>query len=126
MINCIRWLEAARLTRAGQLIEATEFLQRLLRGETPGPASGTFRDTVNAPDAGASGIVEVRPRTAGAQGPQPSGRKTWTWRRSTGRAEGAAQPQMPEVLRSLPRAGQPDRSGDGNSWAAGAISGASA
>ena len=30
-------LEAARLTRAGQLIEATEFLQRLLRGETPAP-----------------------------------------------------------------------------------------
>ncbi len=39
-------LEATRLTRAGQLIEATEFLQRLLRGEEPGPASGAFRGTV--------------------------------------------------------------------------------
>jgi poly(hydroxyalkanoate) depolymerase family esterase len=94
-------LEAARLTRAGQLIEATEFLQRLLRGETPGPASGTFRGTVNDPGAGASGIVEGAPRRAEARGPQPSGRKTWTWRRSTGRAEGAAQPQMPEVLHAF-------------------------
>ncbi|MGA7325484.1 MAG: PHB depolymerase family esterase [Rhodomicrobium sp.] len=94
-------LAAARLTRAGQLIEATEFLQRLLRGETPGPASGTFRGTVNGPGAGASGIVEGAPRRAEAHGPQPSGRKTWTWRRSTGRAEGAAQPQIPEVLRAF-------------------------
>ncbi len=80
-------LEATRLTRAGQLIEATEFLQRLLRGEAPG--------------AGASGIIEVAPRTAEAQGPQPSGRKTWTRRWSTGWAEGAARPHMPEVLRSF-------------------------
>ncbi len=94
-------LEATRLTRAGQLIEATEFLQRLLRGEAPGPTSGAFRDTVNAPGAGASRIVEVAPRTAEAPGPQPSGRKTWTRRQSTGRAEGAAQPHMPQVLRSF-------------------------
>jgi poly(hydroxyalkanoate) depolymerase family esterase len=94
-------LEAARLTRAGQLIEATEFLQRLLRSETPGAASGTFRDTVNAPGAGASESVEGAPRTAEAQGRQPSGLKTWSWRRSAGSAEGAPRPQMPEVLRAL-------------------------
>jgi poly(hydroxyalkanoate) depolymerase family esterase len=94
-------LEAARLTRAGQLIEATGFLQRLLRGETPGAASSTFRDTVNAPGAAASESVEGAPRTAEAQGSQPSGPTAWSWRRSTGGAEGAAQPQMPEGLRSF-------------------------
>jgi poly(hydroxyalkanoate) depolymerase family esterase len=40
-------LEATRLTRAGQLADATAFLQRLLRGETPHDTFGTGR----APDA---------------------------------------------------------------------------
>jgi poly(hydroxyalkanoate) depolymerase family esterase len=94
-------VEAARLTRAGRLIEATEFLQRALRGEEPGAASGAFGGAVNTPDAGASGIAEGAPPTAGAQGRQPSARKTCTWKRSAGRAEGAPQPHTPEVLRSF-------------------------
>ena len=36
--------EATRLTRAGQLVEATALLQRMLRGESaPEPSSGTVR-----------------------------------------------------------------------------------
>ena len=39
--------EATRLTRAGQLVEATALLQRMLRGDSaPGPASrSTARDS---------------------------------------------------------------------------------
>jgi poly(hydroxyalkanoate) depolymerase family esterase len=91
-------LEATRLTRGGRLIEATELLQHLLRGEAPGPASGAFGGTVNAPGAGASPINEAAPGTAEA-GPQPSGRRTGTRRRSTGGAEGAARPHWPDEIR---------------------------
>ena len=94
-------VEVARLTRAGRLIEAAGLLRRLLGGETPDPASRTFDGAVNAPDAGASGVSEAACHAAGAQGAQPSGRQTWTWKGATGSAEGAAQPHMPEVLRSL-------------------------
>ena len=38
--------EATRLTRAGQLVEATALLQRMLRGESaPGPTSGSTART---------------------------------------------------------------------------------
>jgi hypothetical protein len=41
--------EATRLTRAGQLIEATALLQRMLRGESdPGPASRSAAPTLVA------------------------------------------------------------------------------
>ena len=45
--------EATRLTRAGQLVEATALLQRMLRGES-------------APDAPSrtGGRIALRPRTA--------------------------------------------------------------
>ena len=45
--NVVR--EATRLTRAGQLVEATALLQRMLRGEcVPGPTSGSTDRTAFA------------------------------------------------------------------------------
>jgi hypothetical protein len=42
MLNQTTVREATRLTRAGQLVEATALLQRMLRGEcVPGPTSGS-------------------------------------------------------------------------------------
>ena len=56
-------LEAARLTRAGQLLEATETLQRLLRpGEGPGPAA-------HNPTGGAETPIEGEFYVIGAEGP---------------------------------------------------------
>jgi hypothetical protein len=41
--------EATRLTRAGQLVEATALLQRMLRGDrAPGPTSGSTARTAFA------------------------------------------------------------------------------
>ena len=41
--------EATRLTRAGQLVEATALLQRMLRGDSaPGPTSGSTARTAFA------------------------------------------------------------------------------
>lgn len=54
-------LEAVRLTRAGQLLEATETLQRMLRpGDEPGPAAHTH---------GAEAPIEGEFRVIGADGP---------------------------------------------------------
>jgi hypothetical protein len=46
MLNQTTVREATRLTRAGQLVEATALLQRMLRGESdPGPASRSAAPT---------------------------------------------------------------------------------
>ncbi len=49
MLNQNIFREATRLTRAGQLVEATALLQRMLRGEcAPGPTSGSTARTAPA------------------------------------------------------------------------------
>ncbi|MEH2567145.1 extracellular catalytic domain type 1 short-chain-length polyhydroxyalkanoate depolymerase [Bradyrhizobium sp. AZCC 2289] len=49
MLNQTTVREATRLTRAGQLVEATALLQRMLRGEwVPGPTSGSTARTAFA------------------------------------------------------------------------------
>lgn len=101
-------LEAARLTRTGRLVEATELLQRLLQGEAVAAdiTSVTICDTVNAHGASGARIIELAPKTVEATGPQPSWRtrKTfWTDANNppADSVEGAAQPHMPEALRTF-------------------------
>ena len=73
--------EATRLTRAGQLVEATALLQRMLRGDSaPGPTSGSTARTAPARlepptiDAKAN-VVEERENRRPAQATSTRGRK---------------------------------------------------
>jgi poly(hydroxyalkanoate) depolymerase family esterase len=73
--------EATRLTRAGQLVEATALLQRMLRGESaPGPTSGSTTRTAPARlepptiDAKAN-VVEERESRRPAQATSTRGHK---------------------------------------------------
>jgi poly(hydroxyalkanoate) depolymerase family esterase len=117
-------LEATRLTRAGRLIEATELLQRLFRdaaaADTTTDNSGS---TINAPGSGVSRIDAAAPRTDAVTDRemidrQPSLRTSWrsgrafltgARGRSAGKAaraaegapQAAAEPRMPEALRSF-------------------------
>jgi poly(hydroxyalkanoate) depolymerase family esterase len=63
--------EATRLTRAGRLAEATELLQRVLRGESaPDPTSPARQPTLKAPsiiDARANTIEENSPKLGWAE-----------------------------------------------------------
>ena len=109
-------LEATRLTRAGQLAEASALLQRALRGETArNSGSGPTGDTGGAPAGRTWRMIDVVPETIEVTDPHPlrisrpafgrgfSGR-------TADRAEGWAGPPMPEALRSLLERVQPDRS----------------
>src|ERR1700736_956487 len=94
-------LEATRLTRAGQLTEATALLQRVLRGKT---ARDTTSDRVWEAANASPGLV---PHTVEVSNPQPSlhtgqafGRADASLR-PAGRAEGTARPHMPGALRSF-------------------------
>jgi poly(hydroxyalkanoate) depolymerase family esterase len=81
MLNQTTVREATRLTRAGQLVEATALLQRMLRGESePGPASRSAAPTPLARpepptiDAKAH-VVEESERRPPAQAASAQGRK---------------------------------------------------
>jgi poly(hydroxyalkanoate) depolymerase family esterase len=90
-------LEATRLTRAGELTEATVLLQRLLRGETaPDAMFSTIDDTADAIDLVPEAIEVKDPPASSATG-QACG--TDTSSRSAGTA--TARPRMLEALRSL-------------------------
>jgi poly(hydroxyalkanoate) depolymerase family esterase len=73
--------EATRLTRAGQLVEATALLQRMLRGDSaPGPTSGSTarnaRATLEPPTIDAeANVVEERESRQPAQATSAQGRK---------------------------------------------------
>jgi len=55
-------LKATRLTRAGQLGQATALVQRVLRGQTaPDPGGGATVDSAGAPPGDPSGIIDVTP-----------------------------------------------------------------
>src|SRR5262249_21722808 len=73
--------EATRLTRAGQLLEATALLQSMLRGETAPAASRSSARTAPARlepptiDAGPLGVAEGDPRPAATAAAPKAARK---------------------------------------------------
>ena len=81
MLNQTTVREATRLTRAGQLVEATALLQRMLRGERdPGPASRSAAPTplarLEPPTIDAKAhVVEESERRRPAQATSAQGRK---------------------------------------------------
>src|SRR5271163_877685 len=88
--------EATRLTRAGQLIEATVLLQRMLRGETaPNATSGA---------AGRTALAGRKPPTIDAEAATIKGNDSRHLARTT-----PAQPRMLRALLDRPR----ERSGPG-------------
>src|SRR5438132_5545066 len=95
-------LEATRLTRAGQLTEATALLQRVLRGKTA--ARDTTSDSIWEAADTPPGRV---PHTIEVTNPQPSSRTGQAFGRAdaslqpAGRAEGTARPHIPGALRSF-------------------------
>jgi poly(hydroxyalkanoate) depolymerase family esterase len=100
-------LEATRLTRAGQLTEATALLRRVLRGGTV-PDTGPTGDTADAPAGRGLRIIDLTPNTIELTDPPPSppggqGPGRGVSNRRTGRAPGTAQPHLPEALRNFHR-----------------------
>jgi poly(hydroxyalkanoate) depolymerase family esterase len=100
-------LEATRLTRVGQLTEATALLQRALRGGTvPQTAFTPTGEAAPAPAGRVPGIIDLKPDTIELTDPEPLPR---TWQASgtgagvppAGGTPGMARSQMPEALRSF-------------------------
>ena len=93
-------LEATRLTRAGQLTEATALLQRVLRGKT-----ARVWEAADTPPGRVPYIFDVVARTIEVANPRPSSRTEQPFGsaslRAAGRAEGTARPHMPGALRSF-------------------------
>ena len=101
-------LEATRLTRAGQLTEATALLQRVLRGKTArDTTSDSIWEAANAPPERVPHIIDVVAKTIEVANPRPSSRTGQAFGRAdpslgpAGRAEGTARPHMPRALRSF-------------------------
>jgi poly(hydroxyalkanoate) depolymerase family esterase len=87
-------LEATRLTRAGELRQATTLLQRALRGETTAGAT-----TASAPPASTSRIINVTPHRPSSTDGQAFGSAPNSPVKGM---TGAGSPSyMPEALRSL-------------------------
>src|SRR5438132_4626738 len=93
-------LEATRLTRAGQLTEATALLQRVLRGKT-----ARVWEAADTPPVRVPYLIDVVARTIEVANPRPSSRTDQPFGsaslRAAGRAEGTARPHMPGALRSF-------------------------
>ena len=98
-------LEATRLTRAGQLAEASALLQRALRGETArNSVSGPTGDTGGAPAGRTSRMIDVVPETIEVTDSHPSAYLGPAFGsgfsgRTADMAEEWAGPPMPEALR---------------------------
>jgi poly(hydroxyalkanoate) depolymerase family esterase len=95
-------LAATRLVQASRLIEATALLQRLLRGE-PEHVAG---NTVDVPPFPQSGLMDPTPETLEVTAHRPAppaikavGTGIGNW--PSGGTAAAAQPPMPEALRSF-------------------------
>jgi poly(hydroxyalkanoate) depolymerase family esterase len=97
-------IEATRLTRAGQLADATALLQRLLRGETPSHAGVEPNGGAHAPSARRVPItidmvaeaVEAPGSAASPRGARAFGAGPRRW--SAAAAEPTARPHLPEAL----------------------------
>lgn len=73
-------LEAARLTRAGQLQEATEILQRLLRpAPDPGPAANSATGGAEAPIEGEFYVIGAEPKPQPPPRTSAKTREKWAW-----------------------------------------------
>src|SRR6266851_9629847 len=101
-------LEATRLTRAGQLTEATALLQRVRRGKTARDAtSDSVWEAANAPPGRVPHITELVAETMEVANPRPSSGTGQAFGRAdaslppAGRAEVTARPHMPGALRSF-------------------------
>jgi poly(hydroxyalkanoate) depolymerase family esterase len=82
----LEMLKATRLTRAGRLVEATEFLQHVLHGESPVlPTGEAVRDSFEVTDTPSSSPA----------------RPAFDFRMSGWPAGGAAAPHLPNSLRGL-------------------------
>ena len=98
-------LEATRLTRAGELTEATVLLQRLLRGETaPDAMFGTIDGTADANARPLSRVIDRVPAAIEVKDPPASSATgqacgSDTSSRSAGTA--TARPRILEALRNL-------------------------
>ncbi|MEY9159182.1 hypothetical protein ABIG04_007492 [Bradyrhizobium japonicum] len=79
MLNQNMISEATRLTRAGQLVEATALLQRMLRGESPDPSHALVPpDRLEPPtiDVKANVVEEKESRQTARVSPAPLQRKS--------------------------------------------------
>ena len=100
-------LEATRLTRAGQLAEATALLQRALRsGAGRDPASGTAGETAHPPVGSVSHTIDLTPATIEVNDPKPLSRSEQESGSGgsggpTGWPPGTAQPHLPAALRGF-------------------------
>src|SRR5271169_3514686 len=101
-------VEAARLTRSGQLTEATALLQRVLRDKTArNTASDSIWEAANAPPGRVPHIIELVAKTIEVANPRPSSRTGQAFGRAdaslrpAGRKEGTARPHVPEAPRSF-------------------------
>jgi poly(hydroxyalkanoate) depolymerase family esterase len=101
--------DATRLTREGRLVEATELLQRLLRGDPPAPQpsgseTSVFGHAASSSGAPAPGVIDVTPQKIEEPGSRPAAaRKTGVNKSVTGWAGRISQPHMPEALRDFLR-----------------------
>jgi poly(hydroxyalkanoate) depolymerase family esterase len=98
--------EATRLTRAGQLVEATELLQRMLRGErAPDP---TFRTGRSALTGRERSIIDAKPHTVEATKSSASARATSTQPHILGtlpnRRKGHFGLGLPDAIKRVPSA----------------------
>jgi poly(hydroxyalkanoate) depolymerase family esterase len=96
--------EATRLTRAGQLVEATALLQRMLRGESaPGAPSRTDRIALNGREPP---IIDAKPNTVGAmnspQSARPTSVQTRISRTLLDRTKGHSELRRPGEIKRAP------------------------
>ncbi len=100
-------LEATRLTRAGQLAEATALLQRALRGETAlNSASGPTGEDGGASVARTSRLIDVVPETIEVTDAHPSAYLVPAFGsgfndRSADATDGRAESPIPQAFRSF-------------------------
>lgn len=86
-------LEAARLTRAGQLLDATEIIQRILRtGDEPGPTANDAAGGLEAPIEGEFHVIDVA--GPGPMPPQPASKPRRPPGRWASSHSGTATPSM--------------------------------
>jgi poly(hydroxyalkanoate) depolymerase family esterase len=102
MLNPNKMLEATRLTRAGQLTEATALLQSMLRGETtPDRTFGSAGDIAHTPAEHEPSIIDALAETVEETDRAPSSRIGIGARPAGTVFAGAPATGQPHILRGL-------------------------